>query len=370
MREKAEERFEVVFETTPAPSVIVRLSDVQHVAANDGLLDVLGYEEADLLERTFYDLQPYDTTAEFERVLEDLRQGKSIRHTEMNLQAKSGDKKRVIMSGKPIDLDGEACAVFAFTDITELRKVQSQLEQARLRLAQMRERERLSLARELHDDAVQGLIGLSYKLARESKEAKACDTCGNGFAETFKSYQQEVLGVSRRLRGVIRGLRPAGLAELGLSAAIRDYAESFSEEGRGDAPHIELELAESNPYLPRDDKTAQQLSLCLFRATQETLRNAATHAHASKVEVTLSFDEDADEARLRVRDNGRGFEVPDSYGALARENHFGLVGTDEYASALGGDMTVESELGEGTTVSVRLPLGGPRHEVPAILLQP
>ncbi len=366
---KAEERFSVVFETTPAPSVIVRLGNVQHVAVNEGFLDVLGYEKADLLERTFYEVQPYDTTSEFERVLTELRQGRAIRQTEMNLETKSGDKKRVIMSAKPIDLDNEDCAVFAFSDITELREVQSQLEQARLRLAQMRERERLSLARELHDDAVQGLIGLSYKLAQESKEAKTCKTCGTGFAETFKGYQQEVLAVSKQLRGLIRGLRPAGLAELGLSAAIRNYVENFAEEGRDHVPEIVLELAESNGYLPKDDKTAQQLSLCLFRATQEALRNAATHAEASKIRVTLSFDDDANEAELQIRDNGRGFEVPNSYGALAREDHFGLVGTDEYVSALGGEMTVESELGEGTTVSVYLPLTGPRYEIPAILLK-
>ena len=366
---KAEERFSVVFETTPAPSVIVRLSNVQHVAANDGFLDVMGYDKADLLGRTFYDLQPYDTTSAFEQVLTELRRGESVQQTEMSLQMKSGAKKRVIMSAKPIELDDDDCGIFTFTDITELREVQSQLEQARLRLAQMRERERLSLARELHDDAVQGLIGLSYQLAQESKEAKACDTCGNDLAETFKGYQQEVLEVSKRLRGVIRGLRPAGLAELGLSAAIENYVENFAKERGGGVPEIRLELAESNAHLPKDDKTAQQLSLCLFRATQESLRNAATHAQASEVSVTLSFDEDADEAELQIRDNGRGFDVPASYGALARDDHFGLVGTDEYVSALGGEMTVESEIGEGTTVTVRLPLTGPRYEIPAILLK-
>ena len=366
---KAEERFSVVFETTPAPSVIVRLSDVQHVAVNDGFLGVLEYEKADLLGRTFYEVQPYDTTSQFENVLSELRGGREVQRTEMNLQTKSGDKKRVIMAAKPIDLDDDDCAVFAFTDITELREVQSQLERARLRLAQMRERERLSLARELHDDAVQGLIGLSYQLAQESREAQRCDTCGRSASEVFKGYQQEVLGVSKRLRSVIRGLRPAGLVELGLSAAVENYVENFAKERGGDVPEIRLELAESNPYLPKDDKTAQQLSLCLFRATQEALRNAATHARASQVSVTLSFDEEANGAELQIRDNGRGFEVPPSYGALARDDHFGLVGTDEYVSALGGEMTVASELGEGTTVNVRLPLEGPRYEIPTILLE-
>ena len=365
---KAEERFSVVFETTPAPSIIVRLSDAQHVAMNDGFLDVLGYEKDDLLGRTFHDLQPYDSTAAFEQVLDTLRRGASVHQTEMDLQTKSGDKKRVIMTAKPLELGGDACAIFAFSDITELREVQKQLEQARLRLAQMRERERLSLARELHDDAVQGLIGLSYKLAQESKEAKTCETCGTGFAETFKSYQEDVLAVSRQLRGVIRGLRPAGLAELGLSAAIKNYTENFSE-GRDNVPETVLELQDSSQYLPKGDKTAQQLSLCLFRATQESLRNAATHAQASEVKVKLSFDENKNEAALQIQDNGRGFEVPASFGALARDDHFGLVGTDEYVSALGGIFTVESEVGEGTTVKVRLPLEGPRYELPLPLIQ-
>lgn len=366
---KAEARFSTVFETMPAPSVIVRLGDVQHVAANDGLLNVLGYGKDDLLGRTLYDLQPYNTTAAFERVLTELRQGEAVQQTEMNLETKSGEKKRVIMSAKPIELDGDACAIFTFSDITELREVQSQLEQARLRLAQMRERERLSLARELHDDAVQGLIGLSYKLAQESREAKVCETCGVYFSKTFRGYQQEVLAVSRQLRGVIRGLRPAGLAELGLSAAIRNYAENFSEEGRGEVPAMVLELEESSRHLPKEDKTAQQLALCLFRAAQESLRNAATHAEASEVKIDLTFDEAEDEARLQVQDDGRGFDVPKSFGVLARDDHFGLIGTEEYVSALGGRMNVASEPGEGTTVSVSLPLKGPRYKLPVALLQ-
>ena len=360
---EAEERFDIVFETTPAPSVIVRLDNVEPVAVNEGFLEVLGYDRAELLKRSFYDIQPYDSVSAFDEVLEALRSGASVRQTEMDLKSEAGVQKRVIMSAKPLELEGKACAIFTFSDITELREVQKQLEKARLRLAQMRERDRLSLARELHDDAVQGLIGLSYRLAQEGKEAKTCETCGTDFSGTFKGYQQDVLAVSRQLRGVIRGLRPAGLVEFGLSAAIKNYAEDFSEEGRGHVPEIGLELEESNPHLPQGDKTAQQLSLCLFRATQETLRNAATHAQATKVTIHLSFDEEKNEVTLKVQDNGQGFEVPASFGGLAKNDHFGLIGTDEYVSALGGNLRIDSKPDQGTTVTVRLPLDGPRYEL-------
>ena len=366
---EAEKRFDVVFETTPAPSVIVRLANAEPVAVNEGFLEVLGYDRAALLKKSFYDIQPYESASAFEKVLKELRRGEAVKQTEMDLRAKSGTQKRVIMSAKPLELDNQACAIFTFSDITELREVQKQLEKARLRLAQMRERDRLSLARELHDDAVQGLIGLSYRLAQESKAAKTCETCGTDLSETFKGYQQDVLAVSRQLRGVIRGLRPAGLVEFGLSAAIKNYVEDFGEEGRGKVPEIRLELQKSNPYLPQGDKTAQQLALCLFRATQETLRNAATHARATKVSIHLLFDEEKDEVTLRVQDNGQGFEVPASFGGLAQEDHFGLIGTDEYVSALGGHLEVDSKPGQGTTVTVRLPLSGPRYKLPGTLLQ-
>ncbi len=96
------------------------------------------------------------------------------------------------------------------------------------------------------------------------------------------------------------------------------------------------------------------VSLPLFRAAQEALHNALEHAHARH--VTLSLRVHAGDVALSVRDDGVGFAVPASLDILARAGHFGLVGIAERVALAGGEMSIMSQAGEGTVITVRIPV--------------
>jgi signal transduction histidine kinase len=126
-------------------------------------------------------------------------------------------------------------------------------------------------------------------------------------------------------------------------------------EASPDTPVIELGLDEDS--LERLPEAAE---ICLFRAAQEGLRNALKHAGAQHVRISLRLE--GDEAVLRVRDDGRGFQVPARLNALAKKDHFGLLGVAERAAWTGGELTVRSRPGDGTELVLRVPMEEPREK--------
>jgi len=92
----------------------------------------------------------------------------------------------------------------------------------------------------------------------------------------------------------------------------------------------------------------------LFRITQEALRNAWRHSGATKAEITVEYEEG--KIRITVSDNGKGFNLPGTLGDLAREGKLGLAGMQERAQLIGATLTVQSQPGKGTSMTLELPI--------------
>ena len=359
---RAEERFQVAFESNPAPSLILRLEDEHIMAFNQGFIQLTEYSEAQLQAQTLPSLQLIEQPVIWRQQLQHLRQQHSFLPCEVSLSVLRRDgiqeRRYALLAGKPISIAGQPCAILTFTDITRRKHIEEELEAARLRLVNMQERERLSLARELHDDAVQQLLALSYQLSQSKQRLQQRNEIDTIFVNNIENYRQAVLRVARQLRRLIRGLRPAGLEEMGLSTSLHDFVHTLeheqAQEKHRDMPRIHLTIEDSSPYLPKDDALAGQQALCLFRACQEALRNALNHAQARHIYIRLRFVDGY--AQLDVHDDGQGFVLPENLSTLSRDNHFGLVGTEEFVTALRGRFIVEAALGQGTRVQVLLPL--------------
>jgi signal transduction histidine kinase len=146
-----------------------------------------------------------------------------------------------------------------------------------------------------------------------------------------------------QLRRLASGLRPPALEELGLPATLRRLTRDLEALLPGLAVSLEVtgEVRRLDPAV----------ELNLFRIAQEALRNVERHSAATRVEVALQFTAGA--VRLRIRDDGRGF---DSAADWARAGSLGLIGMQERATLLGGELEVESAAGHGTTVRASLPV--------------
>lgn len=221
----------------------------------------------------------------------------------------------------------------------EQRMLARQLAQSRRLLTQRREQDRLMLARELHDTVIQRLLYLSMRLS--PGEAMARDAGLPKLRRLVEEARVDARAAVKDLRRLIRELRPAGL-EMGFEAALKPTVARL-------APHVrvvlDVGLADS---LPEDVK------LSLYRVCQEALRNIERHAAASRVRIAIR--ERRGEAHLLIADDGAGFAVPSSLEALAEDDHFGLIGMEEFVAGLGGDLKVRSSPGRGTCVRARVPI--------------
>ncbi|MCC9078758.1 response regulator [Litorilinea aerophila] len=220
------------------------------------------------------------------------------------------------------------------------RRVEQELAELQRRLLDSREEERAALARELHDGPLQLLLGAHMHLGvlRSQLTGEQRD-----HLESILHTLQEVSDSLRQLTGE---LRPPALSSFGLDKAIRSYIQSFQRRH----PHIQVTLRLANENRP----LAHETRIALYRIFQNALSNVAQHAEADQVQVDLSFRQNR--VRLRIEDNGRGFQLPSSWLQLARHGHYGLVGSVERAEAIGGRLMVRSAPGQGTAVLVVAPL--------------
>ena len=225
--------------------------------------------------------------------------------------------------------------------IAERLHVEAELAEVQQQQAQGRESERSHLARELHDGPVQDLYGISYRLAVTKDELR------QGVAlEQFAAAQTELQHVIQTLRNISSELRPPTLTSFGLKVAIQSHAGRF----QADHPElrIQLDLASDRQQLP------EAVRLALFRIYQQMLSNVMRHAQAHRVDVRLALD--IHEVTLEIQDDGQGFVVPRRWIDLARRGHLGIIGAAERAEALDGTLQVISAPGEGTRISVCVPL--------------
>jgi two-component system, NarL family, sensor histidine kinase UhpB len=194
------------------------------------------------------------------------------------------------------------------------------------------EEERARVARDLHDEVNQSLTGLLLRL-EAAREAAPPELEGE-LAETKALANQAM----RELLSLARQLRPTALDDLGLAAATAGQVEQLA---RGE---IEAEFSADDDFSDLGDDA----QLVVYRVAQEALSNAARHSGAGRIEVRLRRLGDGG-VELTVADDGRGFAFDESEAGL------GIGGMRERALLIGGELTIESRPGRGTTVRLTVP---------------
>jgi signal transduction histidine kinase len=224
--------------------------------------------------------------------------------------------------------------------LVALDQLNAALQATQRRLITEREDERKMLARELHDQMIQDLLGLNYRL----EEVESVETSSTVQHEVA-SIRQEIRNVVSELRQICSDLRPPTIDHHGLSGAIDSLAHEWAE--RND---VQLQL-EIDPALGRLPET---IELSVFRIVQEGLNNIRKHAAARRVRLSLQRTSSAS-LLVRLEDDGRGLAMPADLASLSISKHFGLVGISERVALLGGVMNIDSSNGGGTTLQVEIP---------------
>jgi two-component system sensor histidine kinase UhpB len=203
------------------------------------------------------------------------------------------------------------------------------------RLIVAQEQERARIARDLHDDINQRLAVASIRLSALRRKVDV------GNRQDVSLLQSELIALSEDVRHLSHDLHPSMLAQTGLTAALAGLCQNISHQS---GPAIELRVSPKAKDLPED------IALCLYRVAQEALGNAVRHADATRIEVALQIV--CDRADLTITDNGRGFTAEGG-----GRRGLGLMSIDERTKLLGGSYRLQSTLGKGTQICIRIPLG-------------
>lgn len=224
---------------------------------------------------------------------------------------------------------------------TERRaRAEAELSEVLRRIVDDQETERRRLARELHDS-----LGQSLTLLQLGLDAMARTLAGDGdIRREIASLRELSVRVSEDVNRLAWEIRPTALDDLGLQEAIRQVPAEWQSR---------CDLA-FETHLALDRRLPPEVETTLYRVVQEAITNVVRHAGASRIGIIL--DATAEEVRLIVEDDGRGFPSEEAAQAGAPSRRLGLLGIRERLSLVGGSLEIESKRGRGSTLFARVPL--------------
>jgi len=349
---RSEEKYRALAEQ--ASDMVFALDAVGRITyLNSRVKDVLDYEPGELVGRFVSSiLSPGSWEESMQALRRAMSEGKKRIFCRWEAQKRQGGTVILDVHSSLLLRDSRYVGQQGIArDNTEINRMEEELErshQTQMALkdyialvTRVQEEERRRIARELHDDTVQSLTaisrGLDICMGQEDKSEMERK------AQELRDMADQALASLRRF---IRDLRPAVLDDLGLRAALEGTVSEARKLGM--QAHLEVKGGER--------RLAPEAEVALFRIAQEAVSNATKHANCQRVQVRLEFTGTG--VTLSIRDDGRGFEVPDDVSCLARTGCLGLLGMRERLDLVHGSLEVSSSPGGGTLVVARVPESG------------
>jgi two-component system, chemotaxis family, CheB/CheR fusion protein len=327
--------------------VMILDPDGRIVQFNSACQQLTGYSLAEVRGRYVWDflLAPQDSAA-MRATFKELVGGVT-KHRENYWITKSGARHLIeLFNNSVVNEQGTAeSVIFTGIDQTERTEAQQRAQEGEATVRRLlaslisaQETERRELAREMHDVFSQELAALGMEISTLPRSTEIADPLTGRLAEIGK----RIGSLADQMHGTSRRLHPAILDELGLAAALREECETLEHQSGIPVRFISNDLPASFP---------EDVSLCLYRVTQESLRNIRKHTGATMVRVSLSVAGD-DSVKLRVEDTGDGFDVREA----RKSGGLGLISMEERVRLVNGKFTIDSKPGSGTVVEVSVPL--------------
>ncbi len=342
-----EDQYRAIFDRYPHPAFILDRATLRILAANETAIDYYGYSHDEFLAMSYTDLHLSEDGMDVRQKLGQYSGSRGASHWRQRM--KSGSLARVHVIWRPVPFD-RIPAILMVTESTpraigrllnETEEGRNRLVALSRRLVELQEMERAEIAREIHDEIGQLLTGLKLMIAagayQEGPDAGPQRQPASR-REDMAAIVNELIG---RLRDLSMNLRPPMLDEIGLVPALRWHFERYTARTR---VRVSFQETVDGRRFPA------AVEIAAFRIIQEALTNVARHADVQEVDVEVKFDREG--LSLLIEDKGQGFNqkmAPSGRSA-------GIIGMQERASLVGGNLTLESAVSTGTRIAVVLPL--------------
>jgi two-component system CheB/CheR fusion protein len=350
-----------VVESVPLP-IVVLSQDCKIRTVNTAFRELTGMQTIELEGRSLPDLANLlwglDEMRERLKPLLHSQPGSSV---EFEHHSTLGQRRTLLIKAQALSTEGNRVLLLMLEDITlrreaelliarqnralaseieiaaqHLTHTQEELRGLTAHLFTVQEEERQRVARELHDDISQRMSLLEITLQQIKDIGTDSEDSLN-----LNSARAQLQSLNTDIRQISHRLHPAILHDLGLSAALRVMVKEFGDREGMPATYVSQDVP---------DNLSPRAATAIYRIAQEALRNVSKHAGKTHVKVMLEALSDI--LRLRVMDFGVGFDQESE----SKTRGLGMVSMQERARLAGGTLTVHSELGEGTSITVEVPL--------------
>lgn len=335
---KSEKSYRDLFETALDAIWVNDLEGIM-TAVNEGAARLTGYPREEMLNYNVKLFIDDNSLAIARNVKKSLMQKRPIvMPYEQRIIRKDGTVATcMLMTNLITDINGNAAFQNIARDMTEEKRLYENMRYYLEQITKAQEEERKRIARELHDGTLQTLIAmlhqLEYLLDQSNWPIKQ--------AKELWSFYEQLRDVVHEIRRFSQDLRPAILDDFGLLLALEWLIQDLQNK-YGIVADLIIEGEER--------RVSQEAELLMFRIVQESLSNVRKHSRATEVTITVGFF--TNRIRVAISDNGIGFTVPEEPADLPRMGKLGLAGLEERAKLLGGTLTLKSQPGKGTTVTV------------------
>ena len=343
--EKLQERFRELYDNAPVGYISIDADGTIHTA-NRTAADLLGLIRKELIGRRFTRCVAEADKTHYLEFLKPLTSGQPHGWVEVQLLKAGGETFYARLEGHALEHGESESAeiLLCLSDISEkkqaedeLAKTRDQLRKLAAHMQSVREEERKSMAREIHDEM--GQVMAYIKMSLPVIEARIPET-DTETRRRIQAMKESLAGSIKSTRSVISRLRPYQLDELGLIPALESYIQEFREQS---GIKTQLFASDMRPGLSPEKATA------LYRIVKEGLSNVARHSGASYVEVSIT--EGRKKITLQISDDGTGFaKIPDD-----SDTSYGIMGMRERAMSVDGGLEIDSETSRGTRLTAWFP---------------
>ncbi|GGB24447.1 PAS domain S-box protein [Puia dinghuensis] len=339
---ESEERYRELFNNNPMPMWVFDARSFRFLEANEAAVQHYGYTQEEFFSRTLADIQ---LNGDAQHLLEEVE---AVRHSREGIKKgilqhrkKNGELIFVDIAWHSISYKDQLAVLVLANDVTERIQLENELNEQRVTrqkqiteaviLAQ--EKERTEIGKELHDNVNQilGASNLYINTAMTDDEMRQ---------ELLERSTALVSKAINEIRKISKSLITPGLREIGLIESIEDVIDDmkFAKEDLA----IELDLQNIS-----EEQIEDRRKLTVFRIIQEQLNNIVKHARATRVLIRLSME--GDNIVVTVADNGVGFDVS------RHRKGVGITNIISRTELFNGKVEIQSQPGEGCTLSVSLP---------------
>ena len=338
----SEERYRGLFENA-GEAICACSTTGEIVSANRACELLTGYTHDELTATTIYELFSENGLEAVKELFSGRPAGRTVEETEeLRLAKKDGTEAFIRLNVSPLLSGNDVIGLQVIAlNVTEERRLRQNMEYYITQITRAQENERLRISRELHDDTAQVLVSLSRDI---SSLISGEEELPKPAVERLTKLHGMADSVLEGVRRFSQDLRPSILDDLGLLPALEWLLTNLEKQGQ---ITTRISVTGNQYRLPPEKE------LAIFRIAQEALSNVRRHSQASAIDVAIDFGDDA--LTLVISDNGQGFSMPQRVSDLVLTGKLGVAGMRERARLVGGTLIVQSEIGVGTTVTLRVP---------------